>query len=109
MRNQEHEQFYRSIVNSTIEIVKRQYSEILWGIEFGAYIHPENYFLSYVFKTDADLRQAEESGLTTRINDFHKKILDNKQYPIHAIKDCEFASQETCDREYNGNWFYYYK
>lgn len=30
-------------------------------------------------------------------------------YQSQGIKDCGFASQEQCDKEYNGNWYYYFK
>jgi len=66
-------------------------------------------FPSHIFKTEEELSKAKETGLLQKINDCHKKLLHEKEYPGEGIKDCTFASQEDCDKEWNGNWYYYYK
>lgn len=35
--------------------------------------------------------------------------MKKNNYPSDAIKDCEFASQEDCEKKYGGSWYYYYK
>ena len=100
---------YRAIVNKSEKQVVAHFDELIKSISFGAYLAPENYFVSYVFKTDAELKQAKSSGLTERINEYHWKVLRENGYPSSGLKNCRFASQEACDREWNGNWFYYYK
>ena len=65
--------------------------------------------MSYIFATDAQLEAARRSGLTETINSYHREQLTKRHYPIEGIKDCTFASQEECDREFGGNWYYYYK
>lgn len=100
---------WQSIVKLCIKNVKTHFTEIEFGVEFGAYIEPEHYFVSYVFHTDASLHAARQSGLTERINSYHKEQLKKHNYPVQGIIDCGFASQETCDREYDGNWYQYYK
>ncbi len=99
----------RSNVLETMEQVKSKYREIIMSMEFGVYFMPENYFVAYIFDTDKKLEYAKESGLIDEINEYHKGVLREKRYPAEGIKDCSFDSKETCDREYNGNWFYYYK
>lgn len=107
--NREQELKWQNIIKVTQQNVQKHFPEIDASIEFGAYIQPENYFVSYIFRTNALLKAAQQSGLTERINSYHQKQLKTNNYPIQGIKDCLFASQEECDKEYNGNWYYYYK
>ena len=65
--------------------------------------------MSYIFETEEALNKAKEIGLLQKISNYHKQLLRKKEYPEEGIKDCTFASQEDCDKEYNGNWYYYYK
>ncbi len=99
----------RSIVLETMVQVKSKYREIIMSMEFGVYFMPENYFVAYIFDTDQKLEKVKNSGLKDEINEYHKSVLREKGYPAEGIKDCCFDSKETCDRECNGNWFYYYK
>ena len=62
-----------------------------------------------IFATDSQLETARRSGLTEQINSYHREQLIKRHYPIEGIKDCTFASQEECDREFGGNWYYYFK
>ena len=62
-----------------------------------------------IFATDSQLETARRSGLIEQINSYHREQLIKRHYPIEGIKDCTFASQEECDREFGGNWYYYFK
>ena len=94
MRNKEQEFVWQKVIEACMENVKHHFDDIQQAIEFGCYIQPDNYFVSYIFATDAQLETARRSGLTEQ---------------IEGIKDCTFASQEECDREFGGNWYYYFK
>lgn len=109
MRNKEQELKWQNIIRICMENVKNHFADIDQSIEFGVYIQPENYFVSYIFRTNALLRAAQQSGLTEKINSYHREQLKKNNYPIQGIKNCCFASQEECDKEYNGNWYFYYK
>ena len=109
MRDKEQELKWRGIIEICMGDVKSHFADIERSIEFGAYIQPENYFVSYIFATDAQLEAAQQSGLTETINSYHKERLKQHHYPLQGIKDCCFASQEECDRKYGGNWYYYFK
>lgn len=100
---------WQRIVNKARAEVQEHFVEIWHSLEFGAYFEPENYFVSYIFKTTEEMNKAKEKGLFEEINNYHKARLLHNGYPQEAIKDCDFASQEECEREYNGNWYYYYK
>ena len=89
--------------------VKEHFKMIVLSMDFGGYIKPENYFLSYDFETIKELNEAKESGLIEEIKKYHRECLRKNGYPIEGIKDCCFASQEECDRDYNGNWYFFYK
>lgn len=109
MRNKNQELEWKRIIRVCMEDVKDRFVDIEHSIEFGAYIQPENYFVSYIFPTDAMLKEAQRSGLTEKINSYHRERLEKHHYPIQGMKDCCFASQEECDKKYGGNWYYYYK
>ena len=109
MRNKEQELAWQKVIEACMEDVETHFTDIKQGVEFGAYIQPENYFVSYIFATDAQLKAAQQSGLTEKINSYHKEQLKKHNYPIQGIKDCCFVSQEECDKKYGGNWYYYFK
>lgn len=98
-----------NILNKVQKNVKGHFPDIYHSFEMGIYIKPEDYFVAYIFRTNEQLETAEQNGLLEKINLFHKKQLRKNHYPIQGIKDCVFASQEKCEEEYNGNWFYYFK
>ncbi len=100
---------WEKLVTKTRKKVQKNFAEIYDSLDFGLYAEPQQYFVSYIFKTDADLNTARESGLLFKISEYHKECLKNVEYPASAINDCVFASQEDCDRSCDGNWFYYYK
>ena len=94
---------WRKVIEACMEDVKHHFDDIQQAIEFGCYIQPDNYFVSYIFATDSQLETARQSGLTEQINSYHREQLIKSHYPIEGIKDCTFASQEECDREFGGN------
>ncbi len=100
---------WMGIVKDTMKIVRKKYPQIALSMEWGVYYAPENYFVSYIFSTDQQLENAKASGLTKEINKYHLDILRQLGYPAIGLKDCSFDSQETCDRLYKGNWYYYFK
>ena len=109
MRNKEQELAWQKVIEACMEDVKKHFADIEQCVEFGAYIQPENYFVSYIFATDAQLKAAQQSGLTEQINSYHREQLTKRHYPIQGIKDCCFASQEECDKKFDVDWYYYYK
>ena len=68
----EQEMKWKKIMKSCMDNVKMHFADIDKSIDFGAYIQPENYFVSYIFRTNAKLKAARQSGLTERINLYHK-------------------------------------
>ena len=109
MRNKGQKFKYQNIIRKVKKNVEKHFPDICFGIEFGAYIEPENYFVAYIFRTNEQLIAAKQSGLLEKINLLHKQQLRKYHYPVQGIKDCGFASQEQCNKEYNGNWYYYFK
>lgn len=100
---------WKNIVVKCREKVKERYPELYASLDFGVYFSPSDYFVSFIFFTNKELEDAKESGLTYQINEYFKDCMKENGYPIDAIEDCDFASQEQCEKEYSGNWFYYYK
>nr|WP_314753385.1 hypothetical protein [uncultured Capnocytophaga sp.] len=100
---------WKNIIAQIQEEVKASFQELYASVDFGAYIAPQDYFVSYIFKTEEELGKAKGTGLLQKINNYHQKLLREQQYPEEGIKDCTFASQEDCDKVCSGNWYYYYK
>ncbi|MBB2183488.1 hypothetical protein H0486_11415 [Lachnospiraceae bacterium MD1] len=100
---------WEKIVEKTRKEVVSKFPQLYSSLDFGAYIEADNYFVSYIFHKNDDLKEAENSGLTKTINQYHMQRMEVNGYPIDAINDCYFASQEECEKMYNGNWYYYYK
>ena len=67
MRNKEQEFAWRKVIEACMEDVKNHFADIQQAIEFGWYIQPDNYFVSYIFATDSQLETARRSGLTEQI------------------------------------------
>ena len=82
MRNKEHELAWQKVIEACMEDVKHHFSDIQQAIEFGWYIQPDNYFVSYIFATDAQLEAARRSCLTETINSDHREQLTKRHYPI---------------------------
>ncbi len=102
MRNKGQELKYQNIIRKVKKNVENYFTDIYFSIEFGAYIEPDNYFAANIFRTNVQLSTAKQNVL-------HKQQLRRYNYPVQGIKDCGFASQEQCDKDYNGNWYYYFK
>ena len=75
MRNKEQEMAWRKVIEACMEDVKHHFDDIQQAIEFGCYIQPDNYFVSYIFATDSQLETARQSGLTEQINSYHREQL----------------------------------
>ena len=82
MRNREQEIKWQRIIEICMEDVKNYFADIEQSIEFGTYIQPANYFVSYIFSTNARLKAAQQSGLTEKINLYHRAQLKKHNYPI---------------------------
>ena len=82
MRNKEQEFAWRKVIEACMEDVKNHFADIQQAIEFGWYIQPDNYFVSYIFATDSQLETARRSGLTEHIKSYHREQLIKRHYPI---------------------------
>lgn len=91
-------------LHHAIDRVKREYSQIASCLAVGDYFSPGNYKVVYVFNTDEDWENAKRTGITDKINKYHRAMMEMYEYPQEGIKDAYFTSQELCDREYNGSW-----
>ena len=100
---------WKKIVKKSRKMVEKRYPQLLHSLDFGAYINPIDYFVSFIFRTNKELESAKESGLTNSINKYFKTCMKANGYPVEAIRNCNFASQEQCEKDCSGNWFYYYK
>lgn len=56
MRNKEQEIAWQKVIKACMEAVKNHFADIVQCIEFGTYIQPENYFVSYIFSHKYTIR-----------------------------------------------------
>lgn len=98
----------KSIESALKELVKAEgYDAKIWS--FGAYcIHPKH--LVFVVGVPTDDAKAVLKSNESFIASI-KNLLEKYNWPKHARPDVVFdiESQETVDRENNGNWWYHYK
>ena len=86
MRNKEQEMAWRKVIEACMEDVKHHFDDIQQAIEFGCYIQPDNYFVSYIFATDSQLETARQSGLTEQINSYHREQLIRVITPLRESR-----------------------
>ncbi|MCX8525026.1 hypothetical protein OF897_13990 [Chryseobacterium formosus] len=76
---------------------------------FGAYdINPKNLVFWICIESDKEKNKLKNDTL---LMNMLKNLLIKYNYPRSAIEliFIDFQSQETIDREYAGNWYYFYK
>ncbi len=97
------------LVKKARKKTEEHFDAICFSDDFGLYADPSAYAVFYAFKTDAELEAAKQNGLAEEINQYHRACLEEVGYPAAYISDCSFATEETCDRDYDSNWYYYFK
>ena len=50
---------WKNIIAKTQDEVKATFQELYASVDFGAYIAPQDYFVSYIFKTEEELSNAK--------------------------------------------------
>lgn len=82
------------------------HASVTW---FGVYyIHPKH--LAVIVRVPTDRDKAKLSGDSTFLTDLRNELLA-VNYPTEGREGVAFEveSQETVDREFNGNWYYRFK
>lgn len=84
-------------------------TQFMWVEHFGStYLHPKHLAYVVIVKTDAEMEVLkQDADLMAQF----RALLDEYHYPKSGKDEVEFdfASSETCDREFEGNWFHYFK
>ena len=102
----------RAILNIK-EDIKKDVSEVCSETiridSFGAYeIDPKKLVFFVCVKSDQMKMKSKEDKI---LNEKLRELFIKYKYPKNAIEyvPINFESQETVDRDYEGNWYYYYK
>jgi hypothetical protein len=80
----------------------------LWVHHFGATdIDPRHLVICVCVATDQERTELVNAGIAARV----RLWLKEEGYPAEAIQGVGVSvdSQETVDRDWNGNWYQYYK
>lgn len=105
------DEYLRDVINKVGEIVKNEMLsrgyEILFVFPIGA-IEIDPKYLSYWFATKKDSDRDELLNKASEIKGLVHYYLEIDGYPNESIiyTSCTFESQETVERDFNGNWYY---
>ncbi|MBQ9624936.1 MAG: hypothetical protein IJR47_02395 [Clostridia bacterium] len=104
------------IIESALENVRNGYKEITGTLFFGDFnLAPQNLVCVFICPTDEALNELKSKF--TEIAKMCKEELIKGGYEEDAFNKnadgktvmFDFASAETCQQQFNGNWFEYYK
>jgi len=99
----------RKIARAIERCAKGAAQEPLWVTHYGAFdIHPRHLVYWICVKSDTERdRLASDQALMTSL----RRTLVDCDYPLEGRSEVHigFESQETVDRESDGNWWYHWK
>jgi hypothetical protein len=74
-------------------------------------VHPKHLVTWYIFATDAELRQARENGLGSRLDELTRAELAARGYPAEGVPlmMVSLESDETIRRESGGDYWQFFK
>ena len=84
----------------------------VWGGHFGATgIHPRHLAAHLIVPMRADVDRLKASPLWDRIRDRLRADLQAGGHPVEALQGAwlECFSEQQCDEEADGNWYYFFK
>lgn len=105
-------------IAKTIEMLGKGYPQIYFYLFYGALdVSSNNLVIWYIFKTDADLSNAMESGYSDGIEELTIRNLIAFGYPEEAFELNDtgkktvvcFTSQEDIDKKANGDYRLYFQ
>ena len=70
-------------------------------------IHPRSLAMWYIFRTEAEMEQAGNSGMCCRIAEATARHLEQLRYPVDPRGLVSFASQEAIDNTPGGPRMYF--
>ena len=87
-----------------MEDVKHHFDDIQQAIEFGCYIQPDNYFVSYIFATDSQFRdgaaERPERNRSIPITE-SSWINESSTRPLREVKALHpLPHRRRCDRDH---------
>jgi hypothetical protein len=98
---------YRPLKELTTDILKEmledEQSAILKTIE-SVWVLSQNVIFYY---TDIQMKENLANGTSTKISEELDRI--DKKYGLNRSSSYRFDSKESFDRDYEGNWYYYWK
>lgn len=105
-----------AIVRTATDVVAAQIADtlprLLHHFFYGASaIHPRHLVCWYLFATDAEYAEAQQNGLTKRIDQLTRDALCQNGYPAEFVPEISvnFTTDEDIQRETGGNYWHYFK
>jgi hypothetical protein len=103
----------KTVIISAISDVKRELKGKSPGIcrvgSMGVYgMDGSALFIYFVFKTDNDLKEAEEKGYTKKIHDILFQSLKKRGYPVEMLTESFVSSvSQSSIKQAGGDYFYF--
>ena len=104
--------FVKSAIEKVMNAILNREPSVTKHFYYGAIaIDPKHLVIWYVFLTDKDQETAKQNGLNSDIDRLTREALFSSGYPPESIKQIivGFVSEETFQKEANGNYYEYFK
>lgn len=98
---------YHPILIQEIEYLKNRYKEQIWHI-----MKTGDNAVDFFFHTEAQLALSKTNNIQNELRNAYISVLKRQvgfeEWNASKLA-CQFDSKENLDKNYDGNWYYYYK
>ena len=79
---------WQKIVEKSRKLVEKRYPELFNSLDFGAYIYPINYFVSFIFYTNKELEEAKnhQKDIRDQVAEELVKLKEEKELTIYQME-----------------------
>jgi hypothetical protein len=99
-------------ISATLQDTAGESPKVFRHFHYGAIgIDPRHLVVWYIFETDAELEQAQATGVKAKLDRLTRHYLNQFGYPQHVLDQIfvSFCSHEDIQRTTGGNYYDYFK